>query len=551
MKIVFAALNAKYIHINLALRSIGGYCRTFNPQICEYTVNDDIDSIIASLHMKKADIIAFSCYIWNIEKVLYISRCLKKINPSLKIILGGHEVSHDAENIMMQNPWIDFIIRGEGEKPMHALLSALAQGEDTGDVGSLTYREGERILSNPLSAQGSLNEYPFAYDESIREFQGKIVYYESSRGCPFNCSYCLSGDNRRVDFLELERVKKELLFFIENGVPLVKFVDRTFNADKKRAYEIWKFIIENSKSTCFHFELAGSLIDEDAIQLLKTAPKGIIQFEIGVQSTNEKTINAIGRTIEFEKVRDNVKKLLQTNNIHIHLDLIAGLPYENYDSFKKSFDEVMKIRPHVLQLGFLKLLKGSKLRNETEKYGYKYKEKSPYEIMENNFISFDEIIKLKFIEELFERYYNSGDFNRSMGFLFDREESAFGVFEKIYDYFTENFLFDRPLSLEMHYEMLEKIFDAEGFSDYVKADRLTNKKAKLSYENEIKFKEECFEFLKIKENVEKYLPEYILLPPRKIYTKIRFEKIFGGVYIYILSRNELIEITQDFKNRRN
>lgn len=547
MRVVLTTLNAKYIHVNLALRSIGRYCEEFNPEICEYTVNDNIDNIIASLHMKKADVIAFSCYIWNIEKALYISQCLKKVNPFLKIILGGHEVSHDSKSIMAENPWIDYIIRGEGEKPMLSLLRNISENFDVANAGSLTYRCGKDIKETPLAENGSLNEYPFAYDESIREFRGKIIYYESSRGCPFNCSYCLSGDNRRVDFLSLERVKKELLFFIENGVPLVKFVDRTFNADKERAKEIWKFIIENSKNTCFHFELAGSLIDDETVELLKTAPKGIIQFEIGVQSTNEKTIRAIGRSIEFEKVRDNVKKLLQADNIHIHLDLIAGLPYENYESFKKSFDEVIKIRPHVLQLGFLKLLKGSKLRSETEKYGYKYKEKAPYEVMGNDFISFEEIIKLKFIEELLERYYNSGDFTRSINFLFERENSAFGVFEKIYDYFTQNALFDRSVSLEAHYELLEKIFPYDGFSDCVKADRLTNKKAKLSYENEKEFKEACFEFLKKRENVEKYLPAYISLPPRKIYTKLRFEKLFGGVYLYDTFQNKLTEITKDFR----
>ena len=547
MRVVLTTLNAKYIHVNLALRSIGRYCEEFNPEICEYTVNDNIDNIIASLHMKKADVIAFSCYIWNIEKVLYISQCLKKVNPFLKIILGGHEVSHDSKSIMAENPWIDYIIRGEGEKPMLSLLRNISRNFNVANAGSLTYRCGKDIKETPLAENGSLNEYPFAYDESIREFRGKIIYYESSRGCPFNCSYCLSGDNRRVDFLSLERVKKELLFFIENGVPLVKFVDRTFNADKERAKEIWKFIIENSKNTCFHFELAGSLIDDETVELLKTAPKGIIQFEIGVQSTNEKTIRAIGRSIEFEKVRDNVKKLLQADNIHIHLDLIAGLPYEGYESFKKSFDEVIAIHPHVLQLGFLKLLKGSRLRAETEKYGYRYKEKAPYEVMKNNFISFEEIIKLKFIEELLERYYNSGDFTRSINFLLKREESAFGVFEKIYDYFTQNALFDRSVSLEAHYELLEKIFSYDGFSDCVKADRLTNKKAKLSYENEKEFKEECFEFLKKKENIEKYLPAYISLQPRKIYTKLRFEKLFGGVYLYDTAQNKLTEITEDFR----
>lgn len=546
MKIILAALNAKYIHVNLAIRSIAGVCSEFSPEICEFTINDNVDNIIASLHMKKADVIAFSCYIWNIEKVLYISQSLKKVNPKLKIVLGGHEVSHDAEKIMNDNPWVDFVIRGEGEKPFYEFLSALKNSLPIENVRSLTYRWKNTIEETGLAPPTDLNDYPFCYDESIRDFKGKIVYYESSRGCPFNCSYCLSGDNRRVSFLDIERVKRELMFFITNDVPLVKFVDRTFNADKKRANEIWQFIIDNSKSTCFHFELAGSLIDDEAIEILRKAPKGIIQFEIGVQSTNTKTIDEIGRYIEFEKVRENVRKLLEGGNIHIHLDLIAGLPYEDYESFKKSFDDVVAIRPHVLQIGFLKLLKGSRLRNEAEKYGYKYKGKAPYEVMENDFISFEEIIKLKRIEEIFDKFYNSGEFNRSMDFLFENTDSPFEIFEQIYNYFIDNSLFERAISVEAHYEMLSEIFPFSGLCDCVKLDRLTNKRAKLSYENTPEFKERCFEFLKNGENIEKYLPQYKGLPPRKIYTKLRFEKTTDKVYLYETKTNNLKEITGDF-----
>lgn len=546
MKTVFAALNAKYIHVNLALRSIAGVCRDFSPRIHEFTINDNIDSIIASLHMEKADVIAFSCYIWNIERILYISQSLKKVNPKLIIILGGHEVSYDAHEVIEKNPWVDFVVRGEGEEPMLRLLSALEHNSALREVPSITYREGGVIIQTQLASPGNINDYPFAYDDSIKSFKGKIIYYESSRGCPFNCSYCLSGEGRRVNYLDLDRVKRELLFFIENDVPLVKFVDRTFNADKKRAREIWKFIINNSKNTCFHFELAGNLIDDETIELLKDAPKGIIQFEIGVQSTNRRTISQIGRSIEFEKVCENVKKLLKPDNIHIHLDLIAGLPYEDYESFKKSFDDVVGIFPHVVQLGFLKLLKGSKLRGQAEQFGYKYKDKAPYEVMENNFICFDEIIKLKAIEDIFDKYYNSGNFKRSINFLSKHIASPFEIFERIYIYFEEHNLFEQSISLESHYEILEKIFPYDGFCDYVKADRLTNKKAKLPYENELIFKERCFEFLKNEKNVEKYLPYYKGLPPRKIYTKLRFEKLFGGVYIYETENDVLTEITGDF-----
>ena len=545
MKIILTTLNAKYIHTSLALRTIAGVCGKFSPEIREFTVSDNIDSIIASLHREKADVIAFSCYIWNIEKVLYIAQTLKEVNPSVKIVLGGHEVSHDSREVLAENPYIDFVISGEGEKAFPLLLDALSGKSSLSDVPSLTYREGGEISSNPIAIGGDINEYPFAYDESIREYKGKIIYYESSRGCPFNCSYCLSGDNRRVSFLDIDRVKKELLFFIENDVPLVKFVDRTFNADKKRALEIWKFIIENSKKTCFHFELAGSLIDGEAIDLLKTAPKGIIQFEIGVQSTNPETIKAIGRNIEFEKIKENVKKLLENDNIHIHLDLITGLPYEDYESFKKSFDDVVSIKPHVLQLGFLKMLKGSRLRGEAEKYGYKYKKKAPYEVMENSFISFDELIKLKYIEDLFERYYNSGEFRRTMDFLFGKTDSPFEIFETIYNYFEENKLFEKSISLENYYEIIPEIFDFEGIDDYVRADRLTNKKARLSYESDKEFKEQCFEFLKKEKNLEKYIPEFSGLPARKIYKHLRFEKLFGEVYLYNVNQSLLKKVEKD------
>ena len=546
MKTLLVALNAKYIHVNLAIRYISGVCHEFSPEICEFTINDNIDNIIAVLHRKKADVIAFSCYIWNIEKILYISQSLKKVNPHLIIVLGGHEVSYNAAEILKNNPWIDFVIRGEGEKPFYELLRVIKEKKSVSEVPSLTYKENGEIIETELAPPGDLNNYPFPYDESIRDFKGKIVYYESSRGCPFNCSYCLSGDNRKVNYLDIERVKRELKFFIKNEVPLVKFVDRTFNADKKRAKEIWKFIIENSQNTCFHFELAGNLIDDDIIELLKTAPKGIIQFEIGVQSTNEKTISEIGRNIEFSKICENVTKLLEADNIHIHLDLIAGLPYENYQSFKKSFDDVVSIKPHVLQLGFLKLLKGSRLRTQAEKFGYLYKEKAPYEIMENDFISFDEIIKLKDIEFLFDKYYNSGEFKNSFDFLFKKIESPFSIFEKIYEYFMKNNLFECSVSLETYYELLEKIFPYNDFGDYVRVDRLMNKKAKLAYENEKEFKEKCFEFLKNGENIKKYIPYYHGIAPRKIYTKIRFERVFGGVYLYETENNILKEITADF-----
>ncbi len=547
MKTLFVALNAKYIHTNLAIRSIGKYCKEFSPVLREYTINDNIDNIIASIHMEKADVAAFSCYIWNIEKILYIAQSLKQVNPDMKIILGGHEVSYDSTYLLEKNSYIDFIIRGEGEKPMKALLTALNNGEDISATPSLVYRCDDIIKENPLTDPGTLEEYEFCYDESVRELKEKIIYYESSRGCPYHCSYCLSGRSKGIDFLSIERVKKDLLFFIENGVPLVKLVDRTFNADKKRACEIFKFIIEHSTHTKFHFELAGNLIDNETLAVLENAPKDILQFEIGVQTTNAETLSEIGRNIPLSSFANGIKRLIKKGNIHIHLDLIAGLPYETYNIFKKSFDDVMELRPHILQLGFLKLLKGSKIRDEQEKFSYKFKNNPPYEVMENSFISFDELIKLKYIEDILEKYYNSGDFKRSMTFLLDNASSSFSVFEKIYDYFLKNNLFEKALSLEKRYEILADVFSSNGILDYVKADRLTNKKAKTPYGEDETFKTQCFEFLKVEKNIEKYLPEYKNTPPRNIYKHLRFDKLFGGVYMYVRNTQELIDISYDFK----
>ena len=546
MKILFTALNAKYIHVNLALKCIAKYCKKFSPVVKEYTINDNIDAVIADIYSQNADVIAFSCYIWSIEKILYIAECIKKVNPGVFIVLGGHEVSYDSEEVLKNNKSVDCIIRGEGEKPMFSLLSAYEKGGDFKDVPSLTYRKNGEILQNPLCESIPLDDYEFMYDDSIKDYKGKILYYESSRGCPYKCSYCLSSNSAKVNFLSLERVKKELMFFIKNKVPLVKFVDRTFNADRKRANEIFKFIIENREETKFHFELAGNLIDDEMIEILKDTPENLIQFEIGVQSTNEKTINAIGRNIDFLKVASNVKKILDIGTIHIHLDLIAGLPYETLDIFKKSFNDVLKIRPHMLQLGFLKLLKGSRIRNEKDKFGYKFKSKAPYEVMANDFISFDELIVLKRIESVLDRYYNSGDFKYTIDYLFKKYDSYYEIFEKIADYYEKNSLFKVAVSHDGAYDVLLEIFDDENIKDYVKADRLLNKKAKLIYDIDEDFKQKCFEVLKNKEFSQKYLPHYKDSATKKIFNLVRFEKLFGKVFLYDNKNNTLTDVTGDF-----
>ena len=395
-------------------------------------------------------------------------------------MLGGLEVSYDSKKVLMESPYIDFVISGEGEIPFKMFLEEMEGKRYFENVLSLTYRNNGEIFKNSNLQMQDINNYSFVYDEKD-DLKNKIVYYESSRGCPYNCSYCLSGEGNRVTFLDTERVKKELKFFIDNNIPLVKFVDRTFNADKNRAYEIFKFIIENTKNTKFHFELAGDLITDETLDILKNAKNDMMQFEIGVQSTNKKTIEAIGRKIDFDRLKDKITSLLSLGTIHIHLDLIAGLPYEDLDSFKNSFNDVISLKPDMLQLGFLKLLKGSRIRNEYQKYGYVFKSKAPYEIISNNFMSFADLCYLKKIETALDRYYNSGDFKNSIDYLFDKFDNKFEIFDKIVAHFNKNNLFDVGVSLDMLFDELICIFSDFGkdFSDHVNFDRMLNQKCKI------------------------------------------------------------------------
>ncbi len=547
MKTIFVGIHAKYVHTGLAVLSIGKYCEAFSPCIREYTINDSSAQILSSLYEENADIYAFSTYIWNIETVLYLAKSLKALKPHIQIILGGHEVSYTAKEIMQQNPDIDFILRGEGEEPMYALLSALQKHTALSEVPSLTYRFEKDVLETPLCAPGDFDAYPFPYEEELSAYENKILYYESSRGCPFHCSYCLSGHDNTVRFRSMEKVKKELLFFITKEVPLVKFVDRTFNANPKRANEIFRFLIENRGKTTFHFELAGHLLDADTFSILETAPKGLFQFEIGVQSTNAETLKAIGRKVSFAMLSQPIRRILSLSNIHVHLDLIAGLPHESLESFKKSFDDVLSLRPNVLQLGFLKLLKGSALWNQAEAYGYIFSSRPPYTVMQNPWISFAELSMLSRFEEIFDVYYNGGGFRYALEFLLKAFDSPFIVFETLCTYYKDRALFSRPVSIAERYTILEKAFPDISFSDFIRADMFTNPKVKMEYAPDKAFREKCFAFLKNEENVRKYLPEFQTVLPRELYKKVRFATLFGGVYICIVGTTELIEITKDFE----
>lgn len=548
MKTLLATLNAKFVHSSLSVRCLKKFCSEFDIILKEYTINDNTDAVISGIYEENADVIAFSCYIWNVEKVFYICECLKKAKPEIIIVLGGLEVSYDSYDIMKQYNFIDFIISGEGEIPFKSLLSELEGERNYKNVPSLTYRENGEIFQTKKLAAQDLNAYPFVYDNAD-ELKNKIVYYESSRGCPYNCSYCLSGEGNAVSFLDVFRVKKELKFFIDNNIPLVKFVDRTFNADRKRAEDIFLYIIDNCKNTKFHFELAGDLITDSTLEILKKAKKDIMQFEIGVQSTNEKTIAAIGRKIDFNKLKGRILSLLSLGTIHIHLDLIAGLPYEDLQSFKKSFDDVIALKPHMLQLGFLKLLKGSRIRNEAEKYGYVFKSKAPYEIISNDFMSFGDICYLKKIEQVLDKYYNSGEFEKSINYLFDKFESRFEIFDRIAAHFEKNHLFEIGLSPDMLCDVLIDVFcEFDDFADYVNFDRMTNAKCKKknNFEKNPHFKEACFEFLKDEKNIQKYLCDFKDFSAKKLVKFIRIERFFDKIWLFNLKNNEYSEISEDF-----
>ncbi len=418
-KILFVGVNAKYVHTNLAVRYLNEFCKRdgFDCDFVEFSINEPRGNVLEKLYMSDCDVYGFSCYIWNIEYVLQICKNLKILKPDCKIILGGPEVSFDAENQLLENPFIDFVVCGEGEA---AVLNLLKDIENSPRVVF-----GKKI---------DLAELPFPYtDDDLDKIVGgeKLIYYETSRGCPFNCSYCLSSVEKGVSFLPIERVKTEITKMVEHGAITIKFVDRTFNADKKRAMEIWEHCLSLEGNTCFHFEIGADLLDEDTLELLKDVPNGKFQFEIGVQTTNPKTISAVSRTMNLDKLKHNVIYLKKNSGIYLHLDLIAGLPFEDYASFAGSFNDVYELGPHVLQLGFLKLLKGSALRRELEKFDMKFSLNPPYEIFSNSWLTYDEIINLKAVEDVLERYFNSNRFEKTLSVIIRYFKSPFELYEKL------------------------------------------------------------------------------------------------------------------------
>ena len=442
MNIVLTAINAKYIHSNLAVYSLRAYASAYKNEIsiAEYTINQQLDDILMDLYKKKPDVLCFSCYIWNLTYVEELIREIKKIFPTLPIWVGGPEVSYDARDVLERLPEVTGVMMGEGEETFLELLQHYHQEKESlADIKGITYREDNgEIARNEWRKTIDLSTVPFVYNDT-KEFQNKIIYYESSRGCPFSCSYCLSSVDKCLRFRDLDLVKKELQFFIDQEVPQVKFVDRTFNCNHTRTVEIWNYLIEHDKGvTNFHFEVAADLLNEEELQLIEQMRPGLIQLEIGVQSTNEMTIKEIRRTMKFAEVERIVKRINMKQNVHQHLDLIAGLPYEGMESFRKSFDDVYRLHPEQLQLGFLKVLKGSYMEEQAERYGLVYKSKPPYEVLYTNWLSYEDILKLKLIEDMVEVYYNSGQFVYTLRHLEGAFASPFELYECLGNFYAEH-----------------------------------------------------------------------------------------------------------------
>ena len=458
MKILLVACNAKYIHSNLAVYDLQAYASDYADHIVlkEYTINQQKDDIMRDIYLEHPDVVCVSCYIWNLSFVKELMADLIKILPGADFWAGGPEVSYDAEKFLTENSEFKGVMVGEGEETFKELAGYYVEKnpQNLKDMTGICYRDKDQIIHNGWRQIMDLSSIPFIYKD-LSEFKNRIIYYESSRGCPFSCSYCLSSIDKKLRFRDTETVKKELQFFIDNKVPQVKFVDRTFNCKHDHAMAIWKYINEHDNGvTNFHFEISADLLREEELQEMSTMRPGLIQLEIGVQSTNPDTIKAIHRTMDFEKLKGIVDRIHSFGNIHQHLDLIAGLPYEDYDSFRHSFNDVYALKPQQLQLGFLKVLKGSHMMEMCREYGIVYKTQEPYEVLSTKWLDYDHVLKLKTVENMVEVYYNSGQFQNTLEYLENFFQDAFSIYERLGSFYMEKGYGDVSHTRMRRYEIL-------------------------------------------------------------------------------------------------
>lgn len=527
--VTLIAINAKYCHTSLAMRSIGAFCkeRGIRVSLLEHSVNEPFREIMRAILAEKSDVYAFSCYLWNMDMVRKICVDLKALRPDCEILLGGPEVSFDAESY----DFADAVISGEGEAAVYAYLA----GE-----------KGENACVEPMD----LDALPFCYSESdLRENRHRLLYYESSRGCPFSCSFCLSSVERGVRFKSVKKVCEELGKFDAQKVDLVKFVDRTFNADRDRALAIWQFAAEKCTHTKFHFEIAGELLRDEDFAYLETVPKDRFQFEIGIQSTHPETLRAVDRKADTAVLFDKIKRLIKAGNIHIHTDLIAGLPFESYERFKTSFNDVYALGSDCLQLGFLKLLKGSKIRREAEKYSYIFAAAPPYEVYGNAFISPKEIFRLEKTEDAVERYYNSHAFEKSVSHAVARFSSPFAFYEALGEFFDgKNAVSQKNLFAYFH------AFYTVRFGE----DTVFNEKMKFDWTKQMRgiapptflgrqdtMQKEFFRLLESEGFKEKYLPAFRDCKNKEVikHAFIR-EFYFPERRVFLFSGKDEVDITE-------
>ena len=550
MKVLLAAVNAKYIHSNLAVYSLRAYALRHSGEtrpeeigIAEYTINQPIDEIMMDIYDRRPDILCFSCYLWNISYVEGLVREIPKILPGVKIWLGGPEVSYDAGETLQKYPQVTGIIRGEGEETF-AELMAVYRGQSGGahellKIKGLTFRDGDgSIVETKPRPVMDLSRVPFVY-EHIEDFQNRIIYYESSRGCPFSCSYCLSSVDKCLRFRDISLVERELQFFIDHEVPQVKFVDRTFNCRHDHAMAVWSYIKEHDRGiTNFHFEVAADLLNDEETDLICSMRPGLIQLEIGVQSANERTISEIQRTMKLAQVKERVLRIKESGNVHQHLDLIAGLPYEDYHSFARSFDLVYGMRPEQLQLGFLKVLKGSLMYERAEEYGLLYQERPPYEVLSTKWLTYGDIRRLKQIEEMVEVYYNSGQFCNTIEQLEQEFPSPFAMYEALASYYRENGLFGVQHSRIARYEILHRFIPAKKREEYLEWLTLDlylrdNVKNRPPFLGESKVtKEEAAAFYREEARNPRYLKEYEGYDSRQMRKMTHLECIHGQTALF-------------------
>lgn len=528
MKIILAALNAKFIHSCLAVRAIQAYAHKEGIQadLMEFTINHQQDYIIQELFEEQPDLLGFSCYIWNIEIIKNLIRVLKRVLPNTIILLGGPEVSYDSKNILRECP-ADIVIKGEGELTFSALCTAILNKSSIENVAGITFRSDLRIIENPPRPLANLDDIPFPYD-NLNDLDNRIIYYESSRGCPYSCGYCLSSAEQGVKFLSLKRVYSDLSFFLENNVRQVKFVDRTFNCDKRRTMSIWRFLAENDNGiTNFHFEINADNLDFEAVSFLQTVRKGLFQFEIGIQTTNENTLKEISRKNNMKKISRIVQGLEKNKNIHLHLDLIAGLPGENFDSFGRSFDRVYSLKPNQLQVGFLKVLKGTDMHIRSSKLGLVSSDQAPYEILYTPHLSFADVLELKKIENMVEQYYNSNRFKLTIEYLAHFFPTPSIFFKELAEFYYSNDYHKTNHSKEFGYTVLYELMQEKYFGDparfkwIAKYDMYSHEKARrlpewLDADLSRSRKADIYGFFNIDENIEKYLPQYSGLDGKQI-----------------------------------